>query len=52
MPGKKVFVGYRIKGLLGGALLKEGVPAALERVEQIINQREPETLAWSAVVSV
>ena len=29
---------------LGGALLKEGVPAALERVEQIINQREPEML--------
>ena len=29
---------------LGGALLKDGVPAALERVEQIINQREPEML--------
>ena len=29
---------------LGGALLKEGIPGALERVEQIINQRKPEML--------
>ena len=26
---------------LGGALIKEGVPAALERVKEIVNQRDP-----------